>query len=71
MLLFLFLLAVFFLCLGIKLVGWSLRLIYVVLIGIPCAIVLSALGIALCCTVLFIPLGKGVLHLAGWMVCPF
>ncbi len=69
----LFFLLLFFLAiwLGIKLVGLSLKLIYVVFIGIPLAAACGILGILLCCTVLLIPLGKAMFHLASWVACPF
>jgi len=48
-----------------------MKLIYLLLIGIPAAAVLFAVGIILCCTVIFIPLGRRSIELAGKVICPF
>ncbi len=48
-----------------------LKLMYVLCIDIPLAVVLFVVGILLCCTILLIPVGKAVLALAGRVAFPF
>ncbi len=48
-----------------------LKLLYVLCIGIPLAIVLFVIGLLLCCTILLIPVGKMVLALGGRVIYPF
>ena len=54
-----------------RLAGGVLKLAFKLLICLPCAILFGALGIALCCTLLLIPLGLLCFKLVGILLNPF
>lgn len=71
----LLLLAVFFmvfLVLGLSfhLVGGVFRLVLKLAVCLPCAIICGILGVALCCTLIFIPLGIACFKLVGFLLNP-
>lgn len=70
-LLFVLILTFIILCFSLHLAGGILKLIFRVLICLPCALVAAAAGVLFCCTVLLIPVGIGCFHLAGFLFHPF
>ncbi len=71
MVLFILLLVVLILSFCFHLVGGLLKLLYYLVIGLPCALLCFVFGIVLCCTVICIPLGMGCFKLAGLVFSPF
>lgn len=53
------------------LVGGALKLSLKLLVCLPCALLIGALGVALCCTLIMIPLGIACFKLAGFVLTPF
>ena len=66
-----FLLTLWILSLCFHLVGGVLKLALKLLICVPCAVVIGILGVALCCTLILIPLGMTCVKLAGFFLNPF
>ena len=66
-LLFLFI----FFWLGVKFTGGLLKLCYIMCIGLPLAVLVGAMGFMLCCTIILMPIGVGMIHLAGKLLAPF
>lgn len=65
------LLGVFALWLCFKIFGFSLKILYVLFLGIPLAILCWGIGLVLCCTILLIPVGKMFFSLGGKLAFPF
>lgn len=65
-----FLLVLMILSLCFHLVGGILKLVLKLLVCVPCAIVIGVLGVALCCTLILIPLGMACFKLAGFLLNP-
>ena len=55
----------------VKFTWVMLRVGYVLCIGIPLALFLGGIGLALCCTVILIPLGVGIFRILGKIIYPF
>jgi uncharacterized membrane protein YccF (DUF307 family) len=51
--------------------GLMLKIAYVVLIGIPLAGLICSVGIAMCCTLILLPIGRNAFGLASRAVYPF
>lgn len=64
------LLVLLILSLCLRLVGGVLKFALKLLVCVPCAIVIGALGAALCCTLIMIPLGMACFRLAGFLLNP-
>lgn len=71
-LLFIFALLIVLLVLSLcfHLVGGVLKLVIKLLICLPCALVMAAVGVVFCCTLILIPLGIGCFKLAGCLLNP-
>lgn len=72
----LFMILLLFLVLGIcslcfHLAGGILKLVFKILICLPCALLCAVVGIIMCCTLVLIPLGMGCFRLAGNLLFPF
>lgn len=66
-------LMIVFLVLGLcfHLVGGVLKLALKLIICLPCAVICGVVGVALCCTLIFIPLGLMCFKLVGFLLNPF
>ncbi len=53
-----------------RLTGGVLKLVLKLIFCIPCALICAAVGVALCCTLLLIPLGLACFKLAGTLLNP-
>lgn len=69
--LFVLVIAVLLISFSFHLVGGVLKLLYHLVIGLPCAILCMIFGLVLCCTIVCIPLGIGCFKLAGVVFSPF
>lgn len=56
---------------GFHVIGGVLKLAFKLLFCLPCAIVCAIAGVALCCTLILIPLGIVCFKLAGGLLNPF
>lgn len=68
-------LAVFFIVflvlgLSLHLAGGILKLAFKLAICLPCAVICGIFGAALCCTLIFIPLGIACFKLVGFLLNP-
>lgn len=61
--------SVFSLCFHIA--GGVLKLALKLMFCLPAALLVAAVGIAMCCTLILIPLGLGCFKLAGGLMNPF
>ncbi|MDO5573708.1 MAG: hypothetical protein Q4G60_06990 [bacterium] len=55
---------------GFKLTGAVFGALIWLFIKLPIALVLIALGIVCCCTIILIPVGVGLFKSAGWLMMP-
>ncbi len=69
--LFLILLLGVIACIFFGVIGFVLKFLYIVAIGIPVGIVVACVGLVLCLTVIGIPVGMLLFKLARFMLCPF
>ena len=53
-----------------KFTGLMIKIVYLCCVGLPCALVLWALGLVCFCTLLLIPIGKWMFRTAGWILMP-
>ena len=67
---FTILFAVFFLWIGFKLTGAILTACVWLMIGLPVSMVLLALGLVLCCTIILIPLGIACVKAGMFFLVP-
>lgn len=63
-------LVLFLLSIGFRLTGALLGAVFWSVIEIPLAIVVMAIGLALCCTVILLPLGIGCLKTGARLLVP-
>ena len=56
---------------GFHVIGGVLKLVFKLLICLPCALICAVVGVVLCCTLILIPLGIACFKLAGFMLNPF
>ncbi len=66
-------LLIVFLVLGLcfHLVGGVLKLAFKLIFCLPCAVICGLVGVVLCCTLIFIPLGLACFKLVGFLLNPF
>ena len=57
--------------LGFKCGFFALKILYLICIGVPLAIVMLVFGALLCCTILLIPIGMAVFGGARAVLYPF
>lgn len=69
--LFLILLLGVIACIFFGVIGFVLKFLYIVAIGIPIGIVAACAGLILCLTVIGIPIGMLLFKLARFMLYPF
>ena len=51
--------------------GMALKLIYVLIVGVPLGVLLLLLGLVLCLTIIGLPLGLACFRMAGKIFYPF
>ncbi|MGN0364348.1 MAG: YccF domain-containing protein [Suilimivivens sp.] len=56
---------------GFHVVGGVLKLVFKLLICLPCALICALAGLVLCCTLILIPLGLACFKAAGGLLNPF